>query len=38
VLIGWRNKTNLDAMVYHNLMMDNIDEVTDKRMKALKEI
>jgi hypothetical protein len=25
-------------MVYHNLMMDNIDEVTGKRMKALKEI
>ena len=23
---------------YHNLMMDNIDEVTDKRLKALKVI
>jgi hypothetical protein len=28
----------LDAMVYHNLMLDNIDEVINKRMKALKEI
>jgi hypothetical protein len=25
-------------MVYHNLMLDNIDEVINKRMKALKEI
>jgi hypothetical protein len=24
--------------VYHDLMMDNIDEVTDVRLKALKEI
>jgi hypothetical protein len=24
--------------VYHNLIMDNIDEVTDVRLKALKEI
>jgi hypothetical protein len=31
-------QNDLDAMVYHNLMMDNIDEVTDKRMKALTEI
>ena len=26
------------AIDYYNSMMDNIDEVTDKRMKALKEI
>ena len=26
------------AVDYYNLMMDNIDEVTDKRMGALKEI
>ena len=26
------------AVDYHDLMMDNIDEVTDKRLKALKEI
>jgi hypothetical protein len=39
-------QNDLDAIVYHNLMMDNIDEVmvdnidevTDKRMRALKEI
>jgi hypothetical protein len=31
-------QNDLDAVVYHNLMMDNIDEITDKRMKALKEI
>jgi hypothetical protein len=31
-------QNNLDAVIYHNLMMDNIDEVTDKRMRALKEI
>jgi hypothetical protein len=31
-------KNDLDAVVYHNLMMDNIDEITDKRMRALKEI
>jgi hypothetical protein len=24
--------------MYHDLMMDNIDEVTDVRLKALKEI
>jgi hypothetical protein len=28
----------LDAIVYHNLMMDNIDEITDKRMRALMKI
>ena len=26
----------LSAVDYHDLMMDNIDEVTDKRLKALK--
>jgi hypothetical protein len=31
-------QNDIDAMVYHNLMIDNIDEVTDKRMKVLKEI
>jgi hypothetical protein len=31
-------QNKLDAVVYHNFMMDNIDEVTDKRMRALKEI
>jgi hypothetical protein len=28
----------LSAVDYHDLMMDNIDEVTDKRLQALKEI
>jgi hypothetical protein len=32
------NQNDLDAIVYHNLMMDNIDEVTEKRMRAPKEI
>jgi hypothetical protein len=31
-------QNDLDAVVYHNLMMDNIDEIIDKRMRALKEI
>jgi hypothetical protein len=31
-------QNDLDAIVYHNLMMDNIDVITDKRMRALKEI
>ena len=31
-------EVNLSAIDYYNSMMDNIDEVTDKRMKALKEI
>jgi dihydroneopterin aldolase len=31
-------QNDLDAIVYHNLMMDTIDEITDKRMRALKEI
>jgi hypothetical protein len=28
----------LTLLCYHNLMMDNIDEITDKRMRALKDI
>ena len=31
-------QNNLSAVDYHDVMMDNIDEVTDKRLKALKEI
>jgi hypothetical protein len=31
-------QNDLDAVVYHNLVMDNNDEITDKRMRALKEI
>jgi hypothetical protein len=31
-------RNDLSAMVYHDLMMDNIDEVTDVILKALKEI
>jgi hypothetical protein len=31
-------QNDLDAVVYHNLMMDNIDEITDKRMGYLKKI
>ena len=31
-------QNNLSAVVYHDLMMDNIDEVTVVRLKALKEI
>jgi hypothetical protein len=31
-------QNDLDTIVYHNLMMDNINEITDKRMRALKEI
>jgi hypothetical protein len=31
-------QNDLSAVVYHNLMMDNIDEVTDVRLKALKKI
>ena len=31
-------QNHLSAVDYHDLMMDNIDEVTDKRLKALKEI
>ena len=31
-------QNDLSAVDYHDLMMDNIDEVTDKRLKALKKI
>ena len=31
-------QNDLSAVVYHDLMMDSIDEVTDVRLKALKEI
>jgi hypothetical protein len=31
-------QNDLSAIIYHNLMMDIIDEVTDVRLKALKEI
>ena len=31
-------QNDFSAIDYHDLMMDNIDEVTDKRLKALKEI
>ena len=31
-------QNELSIIDYHDLMMDNIDEVTDKRLKALKEI
>ena len=31
-------QNDLSAIDYYNSMMDNIDEVTDKQMKALKEI
>jgi hypothetical protein len=31
-------QNDLDTVVYHNLMMDNINEITDKRMRALKKI
>ena len=31
-------QNDLSAIDYHELMMDNIDEVTNKRLKALKEI
>ena len=31
-------QNDLSAVLYHDLMMDNIDEVTDVRLKALKEI
>ena len=30
-------QNNFSAVDYYNSMMDNIDEVTDKRLKALKE-
>jgi hypothetical protein len=31
-------QNDLSVIVYHNLMMDNIDEVTDVRLKVLKKI
>jgi hypothetical protein len=31
-------QNDLSAVVYHDLMMDSIDEVTDVRLKALKKI
>jgi hypothetical protein len=31
-------QNDLSAIVYHDLMIDNIDEITDVRLKALKEI
>ena len=31
-------QNDLSTIVYHDLMMDNIDEVIDVRLKALKEI
>ena len=31
-------QNDLPAVYYHDMMMDNIDEITDKRLKALKEI
>ena len=31
-------QNDLSAVDYYNLMMDNVDEVTDKRLRALKEI
>ena len=31
-------QNDLSVVDYHDMMMDNIDEVTDKRLKALKEI
>jgi hypothetical protein len=31
-------QNDLSVVVYHNLMMDNIDELTDVRLKTLKEI
>ena len=31
-------QNDLAAVDYHDMMMDNIDDVTDKRLKALKEI
>jgi hypothetical protein len=36
--IRFAGQNDLDVGDYFNLMMDNIDEVTDKRLVALKEI
>ena len=31
-------QNDISVVMYHNLMMDNIDEVADVKLKALKEI
>jgi len=31
-------QNDLSVVMYHDLMMDNIDEVTDKRVKALMDM
>jgi hypothetical protein len=31
-------QNDISAVMYHDMMMDNIDKVTDKRLKTLKEI
>ena len=36
--LRFAKQNDLSAEDYHNLMMDNIDEVADKRIKALKDI
>jgi hypothetical protein len=36
--IGIARQNDLTVSDYHNIMMDNIDEVTDKRMMALREL
>ena len=36
--LRFAKQNNLSAVDYHNLMMDNIDEVADKRHKALEDI
>jgi DNA-binding protein Fis len=36
--IRFTRQNDLTIGDYHDLMMDNIDEVTDKRMMALREI
>jgi hypothetical protein len=36
--VGFARQNDLTIGDYHNSMMDNIDEVTDKRVKALGEI
>jgi hypothetical protein len=39
-LVAYRlaKQNELPTVDYHDLMMDNIDEVIDKRLQALKEI
>jgi tRNA A37 threonylcarbamoyladenosine dehydratase len=36
--IRFARQNDLNVSDYHDLMMDNIDEVTDKRLMALREI